>query len=497
MGTILVKTALLAVLVVCLPACKQAQLGGGVENATIEIDLLDQPGASYQRLRSGTANEAIGRFGLAKWFSFTDLQKSIWLGAFEVDESLLGGARLYLVTASGGSDSDPDRDGIVNQPGVRVAGSWHAIMPADALLLRGTRVSALTEAAWQRVRDQVGYISDTALRQRLDEFAVAVVRDINGDKQVDYSDVLLWSRSWNATRYRGNISLLDALADAIVAGAPDHVIRAAAESVYRNRPVKPVPPAEVEPVVLGGNVSGDMIITADRGPYLLTRRLTVQGDLHIEANVVIRGQGNLVQVYGDLFVDGLPRQRVVLDQVDMELQSYGSGVTSFIRNADIAGGRIELKIQSVLVEGNTLQSVNLKVSNVVKAAGSLATIRGNTLDAGTVTFQNSGPTIQSFMLRFENNLVTTGVDRLTSLVSRWDANVANLVVRNNTFNNNMLVTRGTPGARLDISSNYWGQNGLAKDTAGVVIPDNLDSSGRPIILYEPTLKSPHPDTPGR
>lgn len=486
---------LLLVVMLSLGSCKQVQLGGPVVRASVEIDLLNQPGASYQSLSSSSSASAIATLGLVVWSEFNDAQRALWLGNFEVDEALVDPSQLYLVRASGGSDVDPEGDGSINLRPLEVSGSWHAVMPGRALLGFGNKVSALTEAAYQQVRADIGYLTDAELLQRLDAFARAVVSDANGDGRVDYDDVLVWSRSLSASSYLGDIALLDELAAAIVADAPGYVISAAAESVFRNQRVAPVEPPDAVPTALGGIVNGDLVLEQAGSPYLLTTGLTVVGSLRIGPGVVVRGRGKLIQVSGDLFIEGLPRQRVTLDDLGLDVISWGSGLTNLIRNADITDGRLGLHIQKLLVEGNKLVRVGLSISNSVQSTDSLATLRRNVIDSGTVRLVNDGPVRTDFVLRFENNLIVTRVGTLTTLVSSWQGPLENLVVRNNTFNANMLIKRSSSRAALDISSNYWGAGGLPQTTANMVIPENVDSGLLPVIPYKPILLMAHPDTP--
>ena len=482
--------------IAALGGCKQVQLGGVVVGADVDIDLLNQPGGSYQFARTTSSTDGLDVLGLEKWSDLTDLQKTFWLGAFDVDEALVDPGRLYLVTASGGADTDVDRDRELDRQNTPVKGTWHAIAPGSALLPCCNQVSALTEAAYQSVRDRIGYVSDEELQDLLDDFAVLVVKDLNGDEQVDYADVLLWSRLLFASKYRGDINLLDNLADVITRGAPDYVVRAAAESVVRNVPVQPLPPEPAVGTELGGSITGDIVLTEAMSPYIIRTRLNVEGDLRVEPGVTITG-GGILAVSGNLLIEGLPRQRVVIENLSITLYSYGSGVTSVVRNADIIASSMDFGIQRLLVDGNRLNTVNIRVSNIVKSEDSRVDILQNVIAVSTIEFLNSGPTKREFKASLENNFFETDIERLSTVLSRWDGPQENFTIRNNTFNVNMRFLRGTSGAKMDISSNYWGNMAFPADQIDEIIPDNEGTGlfGAPVIPYLPYLEVSPQGTP--
>lgn len=483
------------VLLTVLVGCKQVQLGGAVESAEVRIDLLNQPGGNYQELRSTNGADALNTQGFTRWFALTDLQKSIYLGNFEVDNALIDPAQIYLVTVTGGRDTDRNRDGKLDLQTSEVLGTWHAIMPGASLLGSGGQVSALTEAAYQQVQGRIGYVTDDELLGMLDDFAAMVVADINGDGRADYVDLLIWSRTIFTPEYRGNIGFLDKLADAIRDNAAGYVIQAAAKGVLLDEDVEPVSPVAPVPTILSGKVVGDKVLSLAQSPYLLGNRLTVEGNLRVEPGVVIQGQGGSIDVFGDVEINGLPRQRVILDGLGLNVYTWGTGVTSTVRNTDLVGGRLDFKIQHLLIEDNRFQAVNLTVSNIVESANSLAVIRGNVIEASKVDFSNSFPTRKLFRLCFQNNYIVPLATRGTSLVSAWNGPISNLIVQDNTFNSNLQVLRVTTDAKLDISNNYWGGGGFPLDQIDTVIPGNTGPGGIPIIKYEPVLVSAHPDTP--
>lgn len=495
-----ITARLLAVLITLagVAGCKQAQLGGAVVDARVYIDLLNQPGAGNQYLDTTNTRFGIEEVGLEKWSSLPYRQKTFWLGTFEVDETMIEADQLYLLTATGGSDTDADRDGKFDKFTTPVAGSWRAIMPGAALLVCCNQVSALTEAAYQYVKDSIGYISDVRLLKLLDEFALLVVKDVNGDKRVNYADVLLWSRIFSEAKYLGDIGLLDNLADVITRGEPDYVLRAAAESVVRNEQIEPTLPPPVAATVLTGNVAGDLVLTRAQSPYVVRGGLNVDGDLLIEPGVAVASSSTIgakvaVNVYGRLFVEGLPRQRVKLESLSITVFGSASDASSSVLNADIASSDLNLKIRQLLVEGNRLHAVNLWVANVVKSEDSRADVQRNIISASTLTFINSGPVRPSFVTSFENNYCDPDVAGTTTVRSRWAGPLENFTIRNNSFHENMRFLLDALGAQMDISYNYWGPMGFPSDKMTEIIPANADLGPLDpfVVPFQPWL-SVHP-----
>lgn len=485
-----------------LAACKQVQLGGAVVAAEVRIELLNQPGASYQYALTTNTSHGIEQLGLQKWSQLSDTRKTFWLGTFEVNEALVDSLRLYLLTTSGGSDTDVNHDGKLDRQNTPVIGNWHAIMPGSALLSCCNQVSALTEAAYQYVRDRIGYVSDERLLALLDNFAALVVKDVNGDKQVNYADVLIWSRMLSATRYRGDITLLDKLADAVVRGEPDYVVRAAAESVVLNRPVEPAPPEPVNATTLGGTVKGNLVLTRAKSPYLVESRLNIEGNLLIEPGVTVGGGRfigdiGIVSVTGNVAIEGLPRQRVVIKNLSLNVYSYGGGASNVIRNADITSTDMDFKIQRLLIEGSRLSTVSMWITNIVKSDDSHADIRQNIVDMSALSFINSGPIHPGFRISVENNFFVPNMSRMTTFNSQWDGPLQNLMMRNNTFHSNMRFLLGSPVAQMDISYNHWGPMGFPVEKLEEITPANKDLGplGQPVIPFEPWLEVKHIDTP--
>ncbi len=488
----IVAAALVALLA---SGCKEVQLAGPVADAEVVVDLLNQPGASYQKLRTTDRGDVIRRFGLPKWNTMKDQEKLFWVGNFDVDPALVDPQSLYLVAASFGEDVDADRDKRYDNFPREVEGQWHAIMSGEALLANANVVSALTEAAYQYVRQDINLVSEAALLARLDEFARRTVSDIDGDGDVDYLDVLRWSRFWYAEQYRGDIALLDNLAEVITTDRAEYIRYAAAASVWRNEVVTPVRPGDVPATNVGGTLSGDVVWTREGSPYNVTASVTVDGNLSIEAGVEVRGFGRLITVTGDLSVEGAPRQPVTLDNIVFSVSSFGPDAESHVRYASLKDGRMVAKIQQFTMEQSRADDWQLEIRTITNAEGNRATIRQNVFEDSTIVFYNRSPARNLFRVDFINNLFIEANYPDSELVTKWEAPVENLKVENNSFHPEMRVLRSGSNPVLDVRNNYWGVESSADIDFDEVIPDNGGESPYPYIRYLPRLRSPHPDTP--
>ncbi len=486
---------LLPMLLLSLPGCKRVQLAGPVVAAGVQVDLLNQRGAGFQSTTTSEELDALNLFGLVNWVSLSPAQQLLWLGNFEVDTQRLQDDQLYLVVARGGSDVDADHDGNTDRTPTPVAGELHAIMRTTDLAALGPAVSALTEAAYRNVRDRIGYISDDELLGLLDRFALMVLADVNADGRVDYTDVLHWSRSADQDKYRGDIALVDTLIAALTSGAPAYVLDAAAAGVAATRPITPVPPGPVVGTELAGTLQGDRVLGRDGSPYFVRSALNVNGDLRIEAGVRLEGGGRIV-VQGDLLVEGLPRQRVVMNNVSITVYSWGPGTDNVVRNADLAGGVLDFQIQHLAFEENDLDGAHIRVSNIVQSADSAARFRFNIFRNGSVSFINAAPIRPGFTVAFSNNLFRPDVGAQPRLVTQWEGPVANLQIRGNSFHKGMTFLRNSAAAGMDLQDNYWFEPAAVRNMIEEIIPDNEGPNGQPIIPYLPMSVGPDPATPG-
>jgi cyclophilin family peptidyl-prolyl cis-trans isomerase len=139
---------------------------------------------------------------------------------------------LYLVTASGGVDRDPASGRAISDSPENVQGNWHAIATGQRILDGNIQVSALSEAIYQQVRSRLDQLSDEAVIEQLEAAARLLVTDTDKSGTVDYNDVLDFSRSLDADRFRGDIATLDALAEAVRAGQPQASLESLAADAF-------------------------------------------------------------------------------------------------------------------------------------------------------------------------------------------------------------------------------------------------------------------------
>jgi hypothetical protein len=244
--------------VLMVSACKEVQVYGPVVGADVVIDSLQYPGSAYQSTITTTQSDAILEHGKSKWDSFNNLAKLIFIGNFDVDKGLLADEDFYLVTAKNGKDADGNFDQIVDASPKLVQGEVHAIMSGASLKGYFSKVSVLTEAAYQYVISQPDYPVklkaprsefNTFLIKWLNDFARKTTPDISGDGVIDYSDVLLVSGYLNLDRYEKNTVYLDQLASGISLGLGKEDLARLARQIVENRSISPLPPVQEQPSI--------------------------------------------------------------------------------------------------------------------------------------------------------------------------------------------------------------------------------------------------------
>jgi uncharacterized protein (DUF885 family) len=174
-------------------------------------------------ISSGTpaAQEVRDTWGEERWEELS-AQHRLWLlGIFQLDVEELEYDRLYLVTASGGEDSDADADGSEDDDYTPVAGHWRAIMSGVQLRSAGPKVSALTEAAWQWLAPELDNLSDHQVAHNLNRAAAVLTLDVDRDAEVDGDDLLAWSRLFDVKKLLVDADLLAQLSQNILQGGAE------------------------------------------------------------------------------------------------------------------------------------------------------------------------------------------------------------------------------------------------------------------------------------
>ncbi len=219
---------LLVALLALIPGCFQAQLSGPVSGAQITIVPLNLASSQPTILQSSTPQDNIDRLGDETWQALGPLLRLWFLGTFNTAGTNLAPDRLYLVTASGGEDSDGDGDAQEDEQFTAVSGSWHAILTGSQLLESGYQVSPLTEAAYQWLAGSLASLSDAEILWNLGRAAQVLVEDVNDDQQVDYLDLAAWNTLLHRPKLQGDINALDDLTIALTNGADAEQIEAIA-----------------------------------------------------------------------------------------------------------------------------------------------------------------------------------------------------------------------------------------------------------------------------
>ncbi len=129
----------------------------------------------------------------------------------------LGDGALYLVTVSGGTDTGSDETESNVNVGQPITGSFHALVKKTQLRSGDTIASAVSEAAYQKVKFllEIGY-PEALILENLDVVARRLIRDdLSGDGTVDHKDQSAWNAIGNAAQFRGDPDTLNSLVDSI------------------------------------------------------------------------------------------------------------------------------------------------------------------------------------------------------------------------------------------------------------------------------------------
>jgi len=226
-----IKFAIAASLAPLLASCFQIQLNGSVGGGTLTIAPLRNPEAIVGTAVSLTPEDWVAAWGQEKFDSHDSFTNLLFVGITQLKPEGLDPDALYLVTASGGQDYDPDVGlGLSDNP-VSVQGSWHTIASGQRILDGNLKVSTLTEALYRQMEARLDEWSDTQVLARLNASAQLVVGDVDDSGTVDYDDVLLWNRTVDSAFYLGSLAAINALSDAITAGQPASMVTDKARNV--------------------------------------------------------------------------------------------------------------------------------------------------------------------------------------------------------------------------------------------------------------------------
>ncbi|WP_369795126.1 peptidylprolyl isomerase [Halioglobus sp. HI00S01] len=227
-------TLLAALVCLCLSGCFQIQLNGGVGNAELSIAPLRFPGHVQATATSWNAATLREQWGEETWANVSDFAKLLSVGVAQPALENIDPDTLYLVTATGGVDYDPQlqQQGLSESPEA-VQGRWHAIVAGERILEGNIKVSALTHALYLQVRN-AGFdaLQSEEILTQLDAAATLVVGDVDQNGTIDYSDVLRFHRNLDTDKFHGDLAGLDALANGIRAGQPEDTLATHAAALF-------------------------------------------------------------------------------------------------------------------------------------------------------------------------------------------------------------------------------------------------------------------------
>ena len=223
-----------------LTACFHIQLHGSVGGGVVTIAPLRSPGNILATATSWLPADLIELWGQDVYDAHASFTRMIFVGITVLDEPLpaLDPAALYVVSASGGEDYDPDNSSTLSDNPVAVQGSWHVIATGQRILDGNLKVSALTEALYRQQLPLLSTLTDAQIQSRLEASAELVVGDVDNSGSVDYDDVLRWNRSLDGGLLLGKLAAVDALSDAITAGQPAAMLDQLSKEVLGGQRVK-------------------------------------------------------------------------------------------------------------------------------------------------------------------------------------------------------------------------------------------------------------------
>lgn len=191
-----------------LPGCLQVELGGPVAGALVRITPLRGGPAVVANLVTSDAATVKNDIGEQAWRGLNGSGKAAFLGLVELPALDLVATKYYLVTANGGVDKDSNVNRVLDGGGRQVERQVRAIMSGAQLMRPFGRVTLLSEAIYRVLEPELAELSDAELGKRLNQLARQLVGDINGDKRVNYNDVLQWSNFHGKEKYKGPAEFL-------------------------------------------------------------------------------------------------------------------------------------------------------------------------------------------------------------------------------------------------------------------------------------------------
>ena len=239
---IFAKVATILGMSLLLVGCFHIQLHGSVGGGEVTIAPLRSPDNVLATATSALPADLIEQWSQGLWDEWPSLLRLLLVGVTTFDKPLppLDPAALYVVSASGGEDYDPDNSLSLTDNPLAVQGSWHVIATGQRILDGNLKVSALTEALYRQQLAVLSTQTDAQIQSRLEASAELVVGDVDKSGSVDYDDVVRWHRGLDGKFLLGKLAAVDALSDAITSGQPAAMLDELAKDVLGGQRVEMV-----------------------------------------------------------------------------------------------------------------------------------------------------------------------------------------------------------------------------------------------------------------
>lgn len=202
-----------------LSGCFYTEVNGPVVGATVLVERWQYRQDDSVRLAFSEPTvgpEYWAQMLSEEWHDWTSEKQLSVLGGTPVPKKKkINPNQLYLLSCNyyiRGQDYDSYRTKTLNDSPVTVEGALYAFATGEQILNQEIRLSTLTTAFYHYAKH---YSSSKFILGKLNSAAKELVRDINADGSIDYSDVLIWSRQDKDSSFRGEISAIDELASNI------------------------------------------------------------------------------------------------------------------------------------------------------------------------------------------------------------------------------------------------------------------------------------------
>lgn len=190
MMKLFVKSTILLAACLTLSACFHTQLNGSVGGAVVSIAPLRSPDNVLATKTSMLPSDWIEQSGQQQWDDWSSRTRMFVVGMTQFEDLLpdLEPQTLYVVSASGGEDYDPQSKRSLSEDPATVQGSWHVIATGQRIMDGNLKVSSLTEALYRQQLPVLTTLTDVQIQDRLDAAAELVVGDADQSGSVDYDE---------------------------------------------------------------------------------------------------------------------------------------------------------------------------------------------------------------------------------------------------------------------------------------------------------------------